>query len=68
MDALLLIDRAVALLTGLLNAFGAGQVVSDTIAKRVADGGREWTDDERKAVADDLAANKAYAAKQLGLG
>jgi len=67
METLLLIDRAVALITGLLNMLGAGQVVSDIIAKRIAEGGRDWTDEERKAVGDDLAANKAYAAKQLGL-
>lgn len=67
MNALLIIDRLVAVLTGVLNFIGAGQIVSDIVAKRIAEGGRDWTDDERKAVADDLAANKAYAAKQLGI-
>lgn len=67
MDALLIIDKAVMLLTTLLNAFGVSQKVSDTIAARVAEGGREWTDAERQAVKDDLAANKKYAADQLGL-
>lgn len=62
-----LIDKAVALITGALNLFGAGQIVSDIIAKRIADGGRDWTDAERQQVLDDLAANKAYAAQQLGL-
>lgn len=67
MDYLLVIDRAIALITGLLNMFGAGQVVSDIIAKRISEGGRDWTDAERQAVRDDLAKNKAYAQAQLGL-
>lgn len=68
MNALLIIDKLVGLLTGVLNFIGAGQIVSDIVAKRIAEGGRDWTDDERKAVADDLAANKKYAADQLGIG
>jgi hypothetical protein len=62
-----LIDKLVGALTGMLNLFGTTKVVSDIIAKRIAEGGRDWTDAERQAVLDDLAANKKYAADQLGL-
>lgn len=68
METLLIIDKLVGLLTGFLNFIGAGKIVSDIIAKRIADGGRDWTDAERDAVKADLAANKKFAADQLGIG
>ncbi len=64
----LLIDRAISLVMVATNAMGASpRLVSDIITKRLADGGRDWTDDERAQVAADLAANKAYAQQQVGL-
>jgi hypothetical protein len=62
---LLVIDRAVSLLSAALNFVGASQTVSAIIAARIADGGRDWTDDERAAVQAELDASKAYAADQI---
>lgn len=61
-----LIDKAITLITGVLNVFGASKIVSDIIAKRISEN-RDWTDAERQAVLADLSANKAYAAQQLGI-
>src|ERR1041384_6471130 len=71
MDAaatLRVVDAALGALATIMNAVGASQQVSDIIAKRVAEGGRDWTDDERQAILDALDANKKYAADQLGIG
>ena len=64
MDKLLLLDRMISVLLGFMNLIGSSKLVSDIIAKRIAEN-REWTDAERKAVDDDLKANKAYAAAEL---
>jgi hypothetical protein len=63
--ALKLIDTTFAALSAALNFVGASQTVSAIIAARIADGGREWTDDERAAVQAELVASKAYAATQI---
>jgi hypothetical protein len=60
-----LIDTTVAALSAALNFVGASQTVSATIAARIAEGGREWTDAERAAVQAELDAAKAYAAQQI---
>jgi hypothetical protein len=59
------IDMAITLITGLMNLVGASKIVSDTIAKRIAEGGRDWTDEERAAVQGELEASKAYAADEI---
>jgi len=66
MEYILLIDKAVGLVMLLLNAIGAGAKVSAIVAARIAEN-REWTDEERQTIRDDLAANKAAAAAALGL-
>jgi hypothetical protein len=64
MQYLEIIDKIAGGLIGLLNLLGASQTVSDIIAKRIAEK-REWTDEERQKVDDELKASKAYAAEQL---
>ena len=65
MDKLLLLDRAISVLMGLLNLLGTSKVVSDIIAKRISERRSEWTDEERQLVEDDLKASKAYAKAEL---
>lgn len=66
METILIIDKLVSALMAVMNFVGASSLVSGAIAKRIAEN-RDWTDEERQAVRDDLAANKAAAAAALGL-
>jgi VIT1/CCC1 family predicted Fe2+/Mn2+ transporter len=59
------LDAAIGTLSGILNVIGASQTVSEIVARRVAEGGRPWTDEERALVQQELAAAKAYAAEQI---
>jgi hypothetical protein len=64
MNYLLLIDRAVSVLMGVLNLLGAGEKVSKIIGDRIAAGRTEWTDEERVAITGDLDAARSYAKEQ----
>lgn len=55
------IDAGVKLVTLLINSAGAQDEVSAIVAKRVAEGGRAWTDAERKQLLDAVTLKKAYA-------
>jgi hypothetical protein len=59
------IDAAIGALSAVMNLVGASQPVSAAIARRIAEGGREWSDEERAAVQQQLDADKAYAAQQI---
>lgn len=61
------IDAAVKLITLYANSTGAQAAVSKIISDRIADGGRDWTDAERKSITDAVAAAKAYAIEQSNL-
>lgn len=55
------IDYGVKLLTLLINSSGAQDEVGAIVAKRVAEGGRDWTEAERRQVLDSVQMKKAYA-------
>ena len=61
------IDAAVKLITLYAASTGAQSAVSSIIAARIKDGGRDWTDAERKAITDAVAQAKAYAIAQSNL-
>lgn len=61
------IDAAVKLITLYAASTGAQTAVSSIIAARVKDGGRGWTDVERKEITDAVAKAKAYAIAQSNL-
>ena len=68
MSAVAAIKAIDLLATGMmaaLNAMNASRAVSDTIAARIADGGREWTAAERELVLAEMESAKAYAAGEI---
>lgn len=59
------IDAAVKLITLYANSTGAATAVSGIIAARIADGGRDWTEAEKKQIEDEVAKQKQYAKDEL---
>jgi len=65
MKSLLLLDKLVETATLFMNIIGASEKVSAIVAKRIAEGGRSWTDEERQEVLGELQSAKAYARAEL---
>lgn len=62
---LAVIDELTTVLVGALNAVNATQPISDAIAKRIAEGRKDFTPEERKAFNDALAAAEAKSDAQI---
>lgn len=63
--ALKTLDASIGALSAVMNLVASSQIVSAAIARRIAEGGRDWTEEERQAVQAELEASKAYAAQQI---
>lgn len=61
MQYVLIVERAVQILVGLMQALGMTQKVSDIIAGQISAGRSEWTDEERAAIRQEVEDSKAYA-------
>lgn len=65
MKTLLILEKLISLVVGLLNAFDASKVVSDIIAKQIAEGREAWSPEERQAITKALDDAEAKADQQI---
>jgi hypothetical protein len=60
-SAIIILDKALGLFMLLLNTLGASQKVSEIIGRRIAEGGRDWTPEEKAEVESELDAAEKRA-------
>lgn len=65
MEALILLSQAVTLVQGLAALTGAFDQVSEIISKRIAEGRKVWTEEEKKAIMDAVEAARADAVGEV---